>query len=267
MPQGYDPTPAASMLARAWSTGTQIPELPAEIRPRTLSEGYDVQDRLIGELGKEVVGWKLGMGSANVMRKMGIDRPVAGRVLASRSYHSGDTVTVPAGAAITIEFEIGFTLGRNIEPAAATVAPLDAVSATNVTFEVVLSRFVDRRVVGVPSFAADNAAFHALVVGPSLDAKQIDDVIRSVTVSVDGNIAARPLIDGDLIDPVQSLGHLIAHARERGLTLRRGEIVSTGTLTAPFDVKHPNAEIVARFMGSELRMRTHFVEIGRAVVS
>ena len=41
----------------------QLAELPAEIRPRTLSQGYDVQDRLLALLGEPVAGWKLG-GSA-----------------------------------------------------------------------------------------------------------------------------------------------------------------------------------------------------------
>jgi 2-keto-4-pentenoate hydratase len=59
MSEPFDPAPAASLLAAHWRNGTQLTELPPEIRPRTLHEGYDVQDRLIAEMGEEVSGWKL----------------------------------------------------------------------------------------------------------------------------------------------------------------------------------------------------------------
>ena len=47
----FDPAPAASILADAWRSGEQLTELPAEIRPQTLAQGYDIQDRLIGAPG------------------------------------------------------------------------------------------------------------------------------------------------------------------------------------------------------------------------
>jgi 2-keto-4-pentenoate hydratase len=57
-----------------------------------------------------------------------------------------------------------------------------------------------------------------------------------------------------LIDPFESLAGLTAHARERGVTLRRGEIVSTGSLTSVFDVAQPEAEIVAQYLDASLRV-------------
>ena len=43
----FDAAPAAAALAEAWRTGRLLTELPAPIRPRTLAEGYDVQDQLV----------------------------------------------------------------------------------------------------------------------------------------------------------------------------------------------------------------------------
>jgi hypothetical protein len=59
----FDPAPAASILANALRRGVQLAELPAEIRTRTLSQGYDVQDPLLSLLGKPVAAWKLGVGT------------------------------------------------------------------------------------------------------------------------------------------------------------------------------------------------------------
>jgi 2-keto-4-pentenoate hydratase len=256
MSEPFDPAPAASLLAAHWRNGTQLTELPPEIRPRTLHEGYDVQDRLILEMGEEVSGWKLGVGSPLAMRKGGLDRPLVGRILASRCYRSGDTVRLPNQAPVTVEFEIAFILGRDIQPDSPPVSPMDAVSTTHPAFELVLSRFVDRRAVGWPSFVGDSVGFEASVIGDAIDAADIDEVIRTVTVTANGKEMARGLSGDDLTDPVKSLDYLIAHARERGLTLKRGEIVSTGAIAKPFDLAGARAEIVARFLGSELRLQT-----------
>jgi 2-keto-4-pentenoate hydratase len=255
-PGRYDPAPAASMLAAAWKSGTQIRELPTEIRPRTLDDGYDVQDSLIDQLEEPVVGWKLGIASRNAMRQASLDHPVAGRVMAARCHRSGDTVRVWASSPVTVEFEVAFVLSRDVLAGDAPVRPLDVVADMRVTFELLQSRFVDHRAAGIPSFAADNGAFQALVVGDIVDADAIDEVIRSVRVSVDGEERARARSGDDLIDPVRSLEGLLVHARRRGMTLHRGDIVSTGSLSKPFDVAGPGVGIVARFLQSELRART-----------
>ena len=256
MSEHFDPMPAVSILAETWKSGTQLTELPVAVRPQTLDQGYDIQDKLLAVLGEKLVGWKIAMGSANVMRKMGINRPVVGRVVASRCYRAGDTVPLPRQAPAVLEFEAAFILACDVDPLAAPVSPLDVISSTCVTYELVGSRFVDRRACGIPSFVADNSAFHALVVGGNFELARLKELLESVTVSVDGKEKARAMSGDDLIDPVQSLGHLLAHARDRKITLKQGDIVSAGTLTEPFELPVGNVEVVTRYLDSELRMRT-----------
>ncbi len=256
MSANFDPTPAARMLAEAWRSGKQISELPVEIQPRNLNEGYDVQDQLFAQMNEPLAGWKLGVGSPAAMRGAGLDRPLVGRILASHCHHSGDTVQLPSAAPITVEFEIGFVLGRDIAPGTTLASPLDAVASVHATFELVLSRFVNRRAAGWPSFAADGVGFEALIVGDPIDPAQIDDVARTVVVSLDGKETARGLGGDDLTNAIASLGYLINHARDRGVTLKRGELVSTGANAKPFDVAGADFEIVARYLQSELRART-----------
>lgn len=43
----FDPQPAARALADAWRRGAQLRELPSAVRPRSLDEGYAVQDFLM----------------------------------------------------------------------------------------------------------------------------------------------------------------------------------------------------------------------------
>jgi len=254
MAEAFPTGPAASLLAAAWRSGKQLNELPAEMRPRTLSEGYAVQDDLIARLGERSVGWKLGLGSQQAMRKAGIESPLAGRILKSHLHHSGDVVQLPNRAPVTIEFEIALTLARDILPGDVPIAPEDAFSAAHAAFELVLSRYVDRRAVGWPSFVADNSGFEASVVGCTIDPGRIGDIVSSVSVSADGEVRAGGLTGEELTDPFSSLAGLMAHARERGLTLRKGEIVSAGAVARPFDIAK-EATIVARYLDSELRVQ------------
>ena len=250
MPTPFDPVPAARLLANATNTRTQFKELPEANRPRSLAEAYDVQDRMArdagtpGGLADTIAGWKLGFGSANGMKAAGLDRPAVGRVLKSRLYKDGDAVPVPAASKALVEIEIAFTLGRDVTPTDTLSNPLDCVADTHIACELVLSRFIDRTKVGLPSFIADSVGFHALVVGQKLDVKTIETVARTAVVLVDGKETAGSQTGGDTIDAVWSLGQLMAHARERGLTLRKGEIVTTGTITKPFDAPTPSSLVV-----------------------
>ncbi|WP_018260142.1 2-keto-4-pentenoate hydratase [Methylobacterium sp. WSM2598] len=251
----FDPEPAAALLAEAWRGGRQITALPPEIRPATLAEGYAVQDRLIAVLGEPCSGWKLGLGSRAQKRDLGIGRSVAGRVLAARCHGPDAVVPLPHAAPATIECEIAFRLARDVAPGAPPPPLRDLVAETCVTFEVVLSRFVDRRAAGWPSFAADDAGFEALVVGEAVDPEALAALAADLRVAVDGELRARALAGDDATDPAAALADLIAVAGERGLALRAGEIVSTGTVSRPFTVEGP-AEIRADFLGRHLAFRT-----------
>ena len=246
----FDPGPAAHLLAMATNTRRQFKELPEANRPRTLAEGYDVQDRMAREAGRSegledsIAGWKLGFGSANAMKGAGLDRPVIGRVFTKRLYKEGDTIPVPVGLKAMVEIEIAFTLARDIGPADRIADPLAAIADTHIACELVLSRYIDRTKVGLPSFVADSVGFHALVVGQKLDVNGIGTVATTATVLVDGKETTGPQTGGDTIDALWSLGQLMAHARDRGLTLRKGEIVTTGTITKPFDAPTPSTIVV-----------------------
>ncbi|HWL83148.1 MAG TPA: fumarylacetoacetate hydrolase family protein [Roseomonas sp.] len=245
---------AAAQLAALWRSGEQIEALPPELRPADLNAGYDIQDALIAQIGEPVVGWKLGLGSYRQRREIGFGRPVAGRVLGCRRFRMGDTVPVPDAAPVTIEFEIAFVLGRDVPPDA-PLPPAEAIGETRVTFELVRSRFRDRTRVGWPSFAADNAGFDALVVGEPIDPASIRDLTTSLVVSADGVERARAATGEDASDPVQALADLMALARERGMLLPKGSVISTGTASVPFAISGAT-QVTARWNGGEAGFRT-----------
>jgi 2-keto-4-pentenoate hydratase len=243
MTNTYDPRPAAVLIAEAWRTGQQLQELPPEVRPTTLAQGYALQDAMLAQTGERMAGWKLGVGSPAAMRAAKLDRHI---------HRSGDTVRLPNAAPVTVEFEIAFVMGRSVAPGESLPDPLAAVERMHTTFELVLSRFVNRRAVGWPSFIGDSVGFEALVVGS--DITDIKGVGESVVIEVDGKETARGLAGDELQYPVTSFGYLLEHSRARGIALKRGDVATLGAIGKPFDVTG-NCDIVARYLGQELRVR------------
>ena len=85
-------------------------------------------------------------------------------------------------------------------------------------------------------------------------------------MTVDGEEMARRLSGDDATDPPAALADLVATARERGMPLPNGSIVSTGTVSKPFDIAAPTAEIDARFLRTELGFQTR-VDVGNRTQS
>jgi 2-keto-4-pentenoate hydratase len=239
---------AAAWMTDLWRSGQQATALPADLRPATIADGYDIQDRFIAGLGLPIAGWKLGVGSPKQRAETGAGASIAGRIFAGRSHAPGDTIALPDLAPVTIEFEIAYVLGRDILPGEPASDPMAAIGETRVTFELVRSRFIDRRAVGWPSFAADNAAFEALVVGDMIDGNDLAALAASAVVLVDGEERARGLSGEDATDPVRAYVDFVATARQRGMILPKGSIISTGTVTKPFTIEGAVA-IEARYLG------------------
>ncbi|WP_083228947.1 2-keto-4-pentenoate hydratase [Bordetella sp. H567] len=255
----FDPAPAAALLSQAWREGRQLSEIPADIRPRTLQDGYALQEAFIktyaAATGDREAGWKLGVGSVAAMQAAGTERPLVGRVLAGHRYDNGATVSVLCQAPITVEFEVAFVLGRDIAPGAAPSDPMQAVASTHIAFELVLSRFVNRRAVGWPSFVGDSVGFEASILGPEIDAAAIHRGVASVSVQANGQSMGGGLSGDDGIEPVQMLRHLFDHACYHGLTLRKDDVVTTGAVAKPFDIAPGETALSAQFLGRTLTAR------------
>ena len=80
---------ACELLYRHWATGTQLDALPDALRPQTRAEGYAIQ-ACIEEFSRQpLYGWKIAATSVNGQRHIGVDGPLAGRILAERVIENG----------------------------------------------------------------------------------------------------------------------------------------------------------------------------------
>ena len=251
----FDPKLCAETLANAWRSGSQLSALPPDMRPQTLADGYDAQDCLMARIGDKRAGWKLGVGSPAQLLACGLKRPLIGQVTQSRCHPDGGVIHLPSNEPVTVECEIAFVLARDITPEAPRCVLPGGIASACVTFEIVHSRFVSRRSVGWPSFVADNVGFEALVIGKPLHTDLIHEINKTVEVQLDGVSVARALAGDDATDPMISLQALIDHAGERQITLREGDIITTGAMCKPFDIEGSEQRVTANYLGQQLSFK------------
>ena len=109
---------AAQILLEARRRGQTIDAIPEACRPKTVDEGYVVQDALVRLSGAKVVGWKLGATTPYWQKRAGLDEPMGGRLLETHM-HRGDTTLRGADFHLRmIESEYGFVLVTDLPPRA-----------------------------------------------------------------------------------------------------------------------------------------------------
>jgi 2-keto-4-pentenoate hydratase len=97
-------------IARAWSDRRT---LLAPKPPLSMSEALCIQEALVefqrGQLG-DPIGWKLGLTSAAMRRQLGIDRPIAGRLLSRMLQPEGASFRSDFGARPAVEADMLVTV-------------------------------------------------------------------------------------------------------------------------------------------------------------
>ena len=70
----------------------ELEELPADLRPKDRAEAYQVQTYIEEFSAKPLYGWKIAATSIAGQRHIGVDGPLAGRILAERVIADGGWV-------------------------------------------------------------------------------------------------------------------------------------------------------------------------------
>jgi 2-keto-4-pentenoate hydratase len=243
---------AARVLFEARRAGTTIDAIPEAWRPRTVDEGYAVQDALIALSGARVVGWKLGATTPYWQKRAGLTEPMAGRLLEDAVYTG--SVELPAAAfhLRMVECEYAFRLGKDLPPREAPYAREeveDAVAAVHGSVEVADSRYAKGLIVDTPSLIADNVLAGAYLVGPEVGEWRTEALTHApVKVWVAGKLVNEGSGEHTGGHPILPLWWLANDRRKRGDGLRAGMVVSTSSSTGAYRAK-AGEEITADYGG------------------
>ncbi len=232
---------AARLLHAARLTRQTIDALPDPCRPRTVDEGYAVQDALVTLSGARVVGWKLGATTRYWQRRASLTEPMAGRLL-EPAVHRGPTTLEAASFHLRmVECEYAFLLGKALPPRAAPYGREeveDACAAVHGCIEVADSRFSKGLLVETPSLIADNVLAGAYLVGPEIAEWRTEALTQApVKVWADGKLVNEGKGEHTGGHPILPLVWLANDRSKRGDGLAAGMLVSTSSSTGAYRAK------------------------------
>lgn len=235
------PEAAADVIWDLWQSGEVTDALPEAISPTTREDGYAIQACLEARSEHPLAGWKIAATSAAGQGHIGVDGPLAGRILQERVVQPGSTISLQGNRMRVLEPEFAFRFDHDMPPGGAPYAVEDvlvAVSDLHLTLEMPDSRFADFASVGAPTLIADNACADWLVLGPAVTAdwRSIDLASHEVV----GHVAGRTERQGSganvLGDPRVALTWLVNELSALGTTVRAGQFVTTGTSMVPLEI-------------------------------
>ena len=236
-----DPQAACDLLYRHWREGTQLDGLPPALKPVTRTEGYAIQACIEAHTTAPLAGWKIAATSVAGQKHIGVDGPMAGRLLAERAIPNGGDCVLGGNLMKVAELEFAFRFGRDLAPRAALYKQeevLDAVEALLPAIEIPDSRYSHFETAGAPQLIADNACAHRFLFGDDVTAdwRGIDLAAHVVKAYRDGAHVEDGVGANVLGDPRLALTWLANELSAHGLTLKAGQTVITGTCVKPMAI-------------------------------
>lgn len=242
---------ACELLWRHRRYGTQLAALPEALRPATRAEGYCIQAHLERRSARPLWGWKIAAMSTAGQRHIGVDGPLAGRLLTEMIVPSGAPISLRGNAMRVAEPEFVFRMGSDLAPRELPYMEeevMAAVAALHLGIEVPDSRFVDFVMAGGPQLIADNACANHFVPGPeaAVDWRDVDLAAHRVACTVVGRYERQGIGADVLGSPKIALTWLANELARHGATLRMGQFVTTGTCARPLEIQ-PGDVVVADY--------------------
>ena len=232
---------ASDIIWNAWQNGDVIDALPRECEPATRTDGYQIQALLEQRTAAPIVGWKIAATSTAGQQHIGVDGPIAGRLLAERTFDDGASLKFGANRMAVAEPEFAFRFGTTLAPRDKPYTVdevLSAVSQLHLAIEVPDSRFSDFVSVGAANLIADNACAHELVLSSAVTApwREIDLSKHTMKAEVVGKLQHDGIGSNVLGDPRDALTWLVNEVTRLGVSVAADQVITTGTCAVPLPI-------------------------------
>jgi 2-oxo-3-hexenedioate decarboxylase len=194
-----------------------------------------VQSKL--DAGEKIVGYKLGLTSRNKQQAMGLDAPLYGRVTSGMIAAYGDPIRLDRFIHPRVESEIAFLLARDVEPPATVISVLAATELIFGAVDVLDSRYESFKFT-LSDVVSDNASAGAFYLGPI--ARRPDEIVDlrlvGCNVIVGGDVTMTATGAAVMGHPAASVAWLANQLALEGETLKAGQLIFSGGVTAPVPV-------------------------------
>jgi 2-keto-4-pentenoate hydratase len=231
---------ASRALHDHWRAGTKLGGLQAPLRPRDRTEAYAIQAEIEKYAGAGLFGWKIAATSEAGQKHINVDGPMAGRILSDTVIADGGTAAMTGNEMRVAEPEFAFRMATDLPPRPSPYTlreVLEAAGTLHPAIEIPDSRFKDFVSAGAAQIIADNACAHLFVLGAptTVNWRTLDLVEEKPVITLRGEqfIGHGKNVLGD---PLMALTWLANELRQLGVTLKAGEVVTTGTCHPPLSI-------------------------------
>lgn len=226
---------AAQYLANLRQPGPRPARMPEPFAPHDEAEAYELQRQVAALLKASPGGWKVAMN--------GPDAGSFAPVFASDLHANGTPFSSSITHQLGIEPEVAFTLKRALPPGRQYTRQevIDAIGSAHPAIEVVISRFARHASAPALDRLADNLSNGGLILGAALERWQQLDLVAlplTLTITPAGQAARVHQSRGGhpQADPLLPMTWIVNALAARGIGMRAGEVVTTGSYAGLHDV-------------------------------
>jgi 2-oxo-3-hexenedioate decarboxylase len=233
----------------------EITKLTDDYPEMTYKDAFDIQwaARALKEArGTKIIGMKMGLTSQAKMKQMGVENPCYGYLADYFAYGDGAQIEIDKLIHPKVEAEIAFVLKEDLSGPGCHIG--DVLAATDFVMpavEVIDSRYKDFKF-DLKSVIADNSSSSRYVTGGQ--AKSIEGLdlkTLGVVMEINGEIVQLGAGAAVLGHPATSIAMLANMMAERGETLKKGDYILSGAITAAVGVKKgDNVNVKFQNLGS-----------------
>ncbi|MFC7516814.1 2-oxopent-4-enoate hydratase [Herbaspirillum sp. GCM10030257] len=236
-------------LYEAWLSRRVIAPISADLPGLTIDDAYRIQQRMVGrrlEKGERIIGKKIGVTSKVVQQMLNVHQPDFGVLLSGMHYEDGAAIPMSSLIQPRAEGEIAFFLKEDLRGPGVTITQvMDLTKEVAACFEIVDSR-IRNWSIGIQDTVADNASCGVFVLGKErVDAQTIDLQTCGMVIEKNGEVVATGAGAAALGHPANAVAWLANELGARGITLKAGEPILSGSL----------ASLIPVAAGDSLRVR------------
>jgi len=227
MSAAFNPGPAATILIEARRNKLKIADLPEQAQPATIEDGYAIQDE-IAMLSPSVGGWKASFEPDGETARVA---PVAAEYVLS----SETAASLPGPVRVEVEFAVKLIADLPQNAAPFDCAAVDkAIGPALVVFEILGTRFADRKMVSPHAYLADGNGNDAIVTGEEIaNWRALDLALLDVRLHVNGDEAGQSQAGAPFNRVLDLITALANHAALHLGGLKAGQVIITGARVGP----------------------------------
>ncbi|WP_238192191.1 2-keto-4-pentenoate hydratase [Paenibacillus sp. L3-i20] len=218
----------------------------------TMEQAYELQEELLKRkiaTGTRSIGYKLGLTSKAKQQMMGVFEAIYGELTSDMLALEWEQLDFSTLIHPKAEPEIAFFIGEDLK--GTNVTGEDVLRATQyvaAAIEVIDSRYLDFKFT-LPDVVADNCSSAKFMIGSKMVPVQDVNLPEvGIVFTKNNEVVATGAGAAVLGDPAVSVAWAVNKLGERGLGLRKGDVILSGAITEAFAFE-PGDTIAAQFSG------------------